>query len=69
MAITVVVPALEMALETVTRVVAVDDSPAVPAVITLSLSCDHRLVDRARAPAFLKVLVDAVGKPLELLPL
>ncbi len=69
MAISVVVHALEMAQEAVIRVVAVDDGPAVPAVMSLSQCCDHRLTDGARAAAFLKNVVDAIGKPLELLPL
>jgi pyruvate dehydrogenase E2 component (dihydrolipoamide acetyltransferase) len=51
------------------RVVAVDGNPAVRPVMTLSLSSDHRLIDGARAAAFLNDLVDAIRKPQELLPL
>jgi pyruvate dehydrogenase E2 component (dihydrolipoamide acetyltransferase) len=51
------------------RVVAVDGKPVVRPVMTLSLSSDHRLIDGARAAAFLNDLVDAIRKPQELLPL
>jgi pyruvate dehydrogenase E2 component (dihydrolipoamide acetyltransferase) len=51
------------------RVVAVDGNPAVRPVMTLSLSSDHRLIDGARAAAFLNDLVDAIRKPQESLPL
>ena len=51
------------------RVVAVDGKPAVRPVMTLSLSSDHRLIDGARAAAFLNDLVDAIRKPQGLLPL
>jgi len=43
------------------RVVAVDHQPAVRPMMTLTLSCDHRVVDGARAAVFLADLVDAIG--------
>jgi pyruvate dehydrogenase E2 component (dihydrolipoamide acetyltransferase) len=45
------------------RVVAVDGKPAVRPILTLSLSSDHRVVDGARAAAFLNDLVDAIREP------
>ena len=39
------------------RVAAVDGRPAVRPMMTLTLSCDHRVVDGVRAAAFLKDLV------------
>jgi len=45
------------------HVVAVDGKPAVRPILTLSLSSDHRVVDGARAAAFLKDLVDAIREP------
>jgi len=39
------------------RVVAEDGSPAVRPVLTLTLTCDHRVVDGARAAEFLHTLV------------
>ena len=44
----------------VDRVVAVDGSPAVRPMLTLTLSCDHRVVDGARAAEFLRDLVVAL---------
>jgi pyruvate dehydrogenase E2 component (dihydrolipoyllysine-residue acetyltransferase) len=44
----------------VDRVVAVDGRPEVRPMMTLTLSCDHRVVDGARAAAFLADLVDAI---------
>ncbi len=51
------------------RVVVVDGKPAVRAAMTLSLSSDHRLIDGARAAAFLNDVVDAIRAPEKLLPL
>jgi pyruvate dehydrogenase E2 component (dihydrolipoamide acetyltransferase) len=51
------------------RVVAVDGKPAVRPIMTLSLSSDHRVIDGARAAAFLNDLVEAIRKPQELLSL
>jgi pyruvate dehydrogenase E2 component (dihydrolipoamide acetyltransferase) len=45
------------------RVVAVDGQPAVRAMITLTLSCDHRVVDGARGAAFLDDVVNAIKGP------
>lgn len=45
------------------RVVAVDRRPAVRPMMTLTLSCDHRVVDGARGAAFLNDLVEAIRKP------
>jgi pyruvate dehydrogenase E2 component (dihydrolipoamide acetyltransferase) len=45
------------------RVVAADGRPVVRPVVTLTLSCDHRVVDGARAAAFLDALADAIEHP------
>lgn len=45
------------------RVVAVDGTPAVRPMLTLTLSSDHRVVDGARAAAFLNDVVSALSKP------
>jgi pyruvate dehydrogenase E2 component (dihydrolipoamide acetyltransferase) len=45
------------------RVVAVDGKPAVRAMMTLTLSSDHRVVDGARAAMFLNDLSEAIGEP------
>jgi pyruvate dehydrogenase E2 component (dihydrolipoamide acetyltransferase) len=50
------------------RVVAVDGSPAVRPTITLTLSSDHRVVDGARAAAFLRDLAEAIRQPASVLP-
>jgi len=42
------------------RVVAVDGKPAVRPMLTLTLSCDHRVVDGARGAAFLDDVVEAI---------
>ena len=44
----------------VDRVVAIDGQPAVRPMMTLTLSCDHRVVDGARAAEFLRDLVAAL---------
>jgi pyruvate dehydrogenase E2 component (dihydrolipoyllysine-residue acetyltransferase) len=49
------------------RVVAVDGKPAVRPMVTLTLSCDHRVADGARAALFLNDLADAVRDPKKLL--
>lgn len=49
------------------RVVAVDGRPAVRPMMTLSLSCDHRVVDGARGALFLQALASLIEEPLELL--
>ena len=45
------------------RVVAVDGQPAVRPMMTITLSCDHRVVDGAQAAVFLKDLVGALENP------
>jgi pyruvate dehydrogenase E2 component (dihydrolipoamide acetyltransferase) len=47
----------------VDRVVAVDGKPAVRPVMTLTVSCDHRVADGARAALFLKDLAEAAQNP------
>ena len=62
-------PQAHASFEVSDRVLAVDGKPAVRPVMTLSLSSDHRVIDGARAAAFLNDLVEAIRKPEELLPL
>lgn len=45
------------------RVVAVDGKPAVRPMISLTLSCDHRVVDGARAAEFMQTLAAAMQNP------
>jgi pyruvate dehydrogenase E2 component (dihydrolipoamide acetyltransferase) len=45
------------------RVVAVEGKPSVRAMIGLTLSCDHRAVDGARAAMFLSDLAEAFRQP------
>ncbi|MBL8098180.1 MAG: 2-oxo acid dehydrogenase subunit E2 [Anaerolineales bacterium] len=49
------------------RVVPVNGQPAVQPMMTLSLSCDHRVVDGARGAEFLQALADLIEEPLQLL--
>ena len=49
------------------RVVPVDGQPAVRPMLTLTLSCDHRVVDGARGAAFLQTLVSFIEDPLGVL--
>jgi pyruvate dehydrogenase E2 component (dihydrolipoamide acetyltransferase) len=49
------------------RVVPVDGQPAVRPMVTLSLSCDHRAVDGARAAEFLRTLADLIEAPLRVM--
>jgi pyruvate dehydrogenase E2 component (dihydrolipoamide acetyltransferase) len=49
------------------RVVPVNGHPAVQPMMTLSLSCDHRVVDGARGAEFLQALSDLIEEPLQLL--
>ena len=44
------------------RVVAVDGTPVVRAMMTLTLSCDHRAVDGVRGAAFLNDLAEAIAR-------
>jgi pyruvate dehydrogenase E2 component (dihydrolipoamide acetyltransferase) len=50
------------------RVVAVDGKPAVRPMMTLTLSCDHRVADGARGALFLDDLAAAIQAPANLLP-
>jgi len=45
------------------RVIAVDGRPEVRPMMTLTLSCDHRVVDGARAASFLNDLVEKLREP------
>ena len=45
------------------RVVAIDGHPRVRPMISLTLSSDHRVVDGARAAAFLQNLAEAIANP------
>ncbi len=45
------------------RVVAVAGQPAVRSMMTLTVSCDHRVADGARAALFLSDLVEAIRDP------
>ncbi|HEV3513339.1 MAG TPA: dihydrolipoamide acetyltransferase family protein [Candidatus Sulfotelmatobacter sp.] len=49
------------------RVVAVEGKPAVRPMMTLTLSCDHRVVDGARAAQFLGDLSEAIRNPQKFL--
>ncbi|MBX3014661.1 MAG: 2-oxo acid dehydrogenase subunit E2 [Caldilineaceae bacterium] len=49
------------------RVVPVNGQPAVQPMLTLTLSCDHRSVDGARAAQFLQTLVGYLEDPLRIL--
>jgi pyruvate dehydrogenase E2 component (dihydrolipoamide acetyltransferase) len=49
------------------RVVASNGQPVVQPMLTLSLSCDHRVVDGARAAQFLQTLAELVEAPMRLL--
>ncbi len=49
------------------RVIAVEGQPAVRPMMTLTLSCDHRVVDGVRAAQFLDALVGMIEEPLRAL--
>jgi len=49
------------------RVVAIDGQPAVRPTLTLTLSCDHRAIDGARAARFLDELATLIEEPWGLL--
>ena len=49
------------------RVVAIKGQPAVQPTMALTLSCDHRALDGARAAQFLGVVADLIEEPLALL--
>lgn len=71
-AFTAIIPLLQAAILAVgaiaDRVVAVNGSPVVRPMFTLTLSSDHRLVDGARAAEFMKDLAEAVQRPYNGLP-
>jgi len=50
------------------RVVAVEGKPVVRSMMTLTLSCDHRVADGARAAMFLNDLAAAIREPGRVLP-
>jgi pyruvate dehydrogenase E2 component (dihydrolipoamide acetyltransferase) len=45
------------------RIVAIDGQPVVRSMMTLTLSCDHRVVDGARGAQFLNDLAQAIAEP------
>lgn len=45
------------------RVVPVDGRPAVRPIVTLTLSCDHRVIDGAQGARFMNDLADAIRDP------
>jgi pyruvate dehydrogenase E2 component (dihydrolipoamide acetyltransferase) len=45
------------------RIVAIDGHPAVRSMMTLTLSCDHRVIDGARGAQFLNDLAQAIAEP------
>jgi len=49
------------------RVVAIDNKPTIRSMMTLTLSCDHRVADGARAAAFMNDLAEAIGEPQRVL--
>ena len=49
------------------RVVPLNGQPAVQPMLTLGLSCDHRVVDGARGAQFLQTLAEWIEEPLRLL--
>jgi pyruvate dehydrogenase E2 component (dihydrolipoamide acetyltransferase) len=49
------------------RVVPLNGQPAVRSMMTVSLSCDHRVVDGARGAQFLDDLANLIENPLEML--
>ena len=49
------------------RVVPLNGQPSIQPMMTLSLSCDHRVVDGARGAEFLQALAELIEEPLQLL--
>src|SRR3984885_10186465 len=45
------------------RIVAIDGHPAVRSMMTLTLSCDHRVIDGAHGAQFLNDLAQAIAEP------
>lgn len=68
---TAIIPPLQAAILAVgaitDRVVAINGQPAVRSMMTLTLSCDHRVVDGARGAQFLNDLARAIAEPQQLL--
>jgi pyruvate dehydrogenase E2 component (dihydrolipoamide acetyltransferase) len=50
------------------RIVAIDGQPAARSMMTLTLACDHRVVDGARGAQFLNELAQAIAEPQKYLP-
>ena len=53
----------EVGLVAQCRVVAIEGKPVVRPVMTLTLSCDHRVVDGARAAMFMNDVAEALREP------
>jgi pyruvate dehydrogenase E2 component (dihydrolipoamide acetyltransferase) len=51
----------------VDRIVPIDGQPGVRPMMTLTLSCDHRVVDGARGAQFLSTLAELIENPLRAL--
>ncbi len=70
-AFSAIIPAPQAAIlavgRIVERVVPVKGAPTVQPMMTLSLSCDHRVLDGARAAQFLGTLAELIEEPLALL--
>jgi pyruvate dehydrogenase E2 component (dihydrolipoamide acetyltransferase) len=49
------------------RVIALQGQPAVRPMMTLTVSCDHRVADGARAALFLRDLAEAIREPAKIL--
>jgi pyruvate dehydrogenase E2 component (dihydrolipoamide acetyltransferase) len=49
------------------RVIALQGQPAVRPMMTLTISCDHRVADGARAALFLRDLAEAIREPAKIL--
>ncbi len=49
------------------RVIAVEGKPVVRPMMTLTISCDHRVADGARAAMFLADLAEAITSPADIL--
>jgi pyruvate dehydrogenase E2 component (dihydrolipoamide acetyltransferase) len=49
------------------RAVAIDGKPAIRSMMSMTLSCDHRVADGARAAMFLSDLAEALREPSRLL--
>jgi pyruvate dehydrogenase E2 component (dihydrolipoamide acetyltransferase) len=68
-AFTAIIPAPQAAILAVgriaDRVVPVNGKPGIRPMMTVTLSCDHRVVDGARAAEFLNDLADAAANPDE----